>query len=280
MAMMKNHNEGLKKPVRIVSRFLTTFSLMSRIPITTEFAADFSRSDFWIPAMSPFVSLAAIGGFASAMFLTGNFMLATTAAIATQYFLFNLFHLDGLVDTADAILPAASRERRMEILKDPRVGTYGLFSGFLVLAGRFGAYDLLARQGILFSVLVVGLLTSPLAGRTAAALLAAIWKPARSDGLGSLMTGFKTWKILLGFLAGSIPLAIWALVEGTWILALIGILAALGTSLITAFCVGKIYSKTLGGFTGDSLGAAIEIGELLSLIVLGIAINLFGGLPL
>jgi Cobalamin-5-phosphate synthase len=112
------------------ARFLTIFSLLSRIPIKRSFEIDFSQADFWIPAVSPIVSLAAIGGFAAGMALTRHLGLAITASIALQYFLFNLFHFDGLIDSADALLPAATRERRLEILKDPRIGSYGFSAGY------------------------------------------------------------------------------------------------------------------------------------------------------
>ena len=119
-----------------MARFLTVFTLLSRIPVGRKFDADFSRSDFWIPAISPFVSLASIAGFAAGMALTGSLILATAASLALQYALFNLFHFDGLVDTADALLPVATREKRLEILKDPRLGTYAFFAGLIVLASK------------------------------------------------------------------------------------------------------------------------------------------------
>ena len=270
-----------------LARFLSIFTLLSRLPVKRPFKADFSRSDFWIPAISPLVSLASITGFALGMALSGSFILAAAASLALQYFLFNLFHLDGLVDTADALLPVATRERRLEILKDPRLGTYAFFVGLIVLASKIGALALLAEEGIMFSALAVGLLAAPVAGRTAAALVALKYKPARPDGLGSLMTGFSGKRVFLGALTGSVPaLVVSALVGstsigstlgGSWLLLLIcAISIALG-AVISAFFIGRAYEKKLGGFTGDALGAAIEVGELAALIFMGIALRFLGG---
>jgi len=258
------------------SRFLTVFSLLSRIPVKRSFDIDFSRADFWIPALSPMVSIAAIGGFAAGMALTRHLGLAITAAIAVQYFLFNLFHFDGLIDSADALLPAATREKRLEILKDPRIGSYGFFCGLLALALRAGALSLLADRGLLFSALAAGLLAAPAAGRSAAALLAWRLKPARPDGLGALMKGFSLRCIIEGLLIGLVPLIAYCLISGSWPLLIVSLAAFLLGATLAAFIVGEAYRHSIGGFTGDSLGAAIEWGEIATLLILAIALRFYG----
>jgi len=258
------------------SRFLTVFSLLSRIPIKQSFEIDFSRADFWIPALSPFVSIAAISGFAAGMALTRHLGLAITASMAIQYLLFNLFHFDGLIDSADALLPAATKEKRLQILKDPRIGSYGFFCGLLALAVRAGALALLAELGILFSALAAGLLTAPAAGRSAAALMAWKLKPARPDGLGALMKDFSLRRVTGGAMTGLLPLAAYCLISGSWPLLIASLAAfALGTTL-TALLVGEAYKRSIGGFTGDSLGAAIEWGEIATLLVLAVALRFYG----
>ncbi len=265
----------MKKSVSF-ARFLSVFTLLSRIPVKRSFDIDFSRADFWLPAMSPLVSIAAIGGFAAGMALTRHLGLAIIASIAVQYFLFNLFHFDGLIDSADALLPAATKEKRLEILKDPRIGSYGFFCGLLALALRAGALALLAERGLLFSALAAGFLVAPAAGRCAAALLAWRLKPARPDGLGALMKGFSLRRIIEGSLIGLVPLSAYCLLSGSWPLLIASLSAfALGTTL-AALSVGEAYKRTIGGFTGDSLGAAIEWGEIATLLMLGIALGFCG----
>jgi len=255
------------------ARFLTVFTLISRIPVNRRFEADFSRADFWLPALSPLVSLAALAGFGAGMALTGSFFLAALSSLALQYFLFNLFHLDGLVDSADALLPVASRERRLEILKDPRLGTYGFFCGLLVLSARIGAMWILAEEGVYFSFLAASLLAAPAAGRAAAALIALRLAPARPDGLGSLMKGFSAGRIALGSLFALAPALAFSWVAGSWLLAIVMAACATLAAILAAFAVGRAYRTALGGFTGDALGAAIEIGEALALILSGIVLR-------
>jgi len=261
------------------ARFLTIFTLISRIPIRRAFTADFSRADFWIPAIAPLVSVVAIAGFWAGMALSGSIFLASLASIAFQYFLFNLFHFDGLVDTADAMLPAATKERRLEILKDPRVGTYGFFCGALVLALRASALALLSEQGILFSALVGGLLAAPLAGRMAAAIVPLAAKPARPSGLGALMSGFSARRIAAGAGLGILPAIVYGLAMGSWILSALCVAAAAISGLVTASLIAKLYGRKVDGFTGDALGAAVEIGEIACLLLLGLALRFIGGMP-
>lgn len=271
-------------------RFFTTFTLISRIPVTRKFTMDFSRSDFWIPAISPIVSLAALAGYAAGILLTGSGFLAVLASIALQYLSFNLFHLDGLIDSADAMLPAAPPERRLEILKDPRIGTYGFFAAAMNLTFRAGAMHYLAGQGIFFIALVTGLLAAPLSGRIACALVPLISKPARPDGLGSLMKGFSISHIVKGALLACIPLVAFSAVAflgspeaSRWILrsaTLFGasLLAVIAGSCASAFGIARMYIRKIGGFTGDSLGAAVEAGETAALVFLTVILNLSGGL--
>jgi adenosylcobinamide-GDP ribazoletransferase len=256
-----------------IQRFLSTFTLMSRVPINTSVEADLSSSDFWIPAISPFVSAAALAGFGAASFLFGSLGLAIAGSIAVQYLLFNLFHLDGLVDSADALLPLASREKRFEILKDPRIGTYGFFAGALCLLCRIGALDSIARNGALYDDIIPALLVAPLAGRLAAALLAWKSKPAKNEGLGAAMKGFSPGRIALGAAAALVPVLTWMFVSGHYRTGIFSLIALLPAAAAAAMSMGRLYSKKLEGFTGDALGAAIELGEVGFLLLFTIAIR-------
>lgn len=264
--------------------FLTSLSLMTRIPLRAKFEADYSRCDFWIPALSVFPASAALGGFFLGRLATGSPALGILASLGLQYFLFNLFHLDGLVDTADALLPAASRERRLEILKDPRLGTYGFFAGFLLLALRLASMGNLFEAGSRDSegllALALGLCLAPAAGRAAAALVAARLEPARRDGLGSLMKGFSLPRIAAGASVALLPGLLAASLLGNPGLAVLGLAASALAALGTAVWMVSAYGRALGGFTGDSLGAAVEIGETSTLILLSCLFHLFKVFPL
>lgn len=261
---------------KLLSRFLSVFTLISRIPVKAEFTIDFSRADFWIPAISVFVSIAATAGFYVGMLFTRSPSVSAGCAILLQYWFFNLFHLDGLIDSADAMVPAASKERRLEILKDPRVGTYGFFAGFMALSLRFALLTSGMSEGrSYYSFILPALLTAPIAGRLSAALLARFFKPASDRGLGALMRDFSLSRIAAGTVLALTPLAIFSLGSGTgadsrsggWLLLVTASGALFVSALAVALIVGKKYTKEIGGFTGDSLGCSIELGELLFLFL-------------
>ena len=261
-----------------VSRFLSVFTLLSRLPVKASFEPDYSRADFWMPAMSPIVSAFAAAGAAVGLLLVRDPFLAAICAITVQYWCFNLFHLDGLLDTADAMAPYATREKRLEILKDSRIGSYAFFFGTIALAAKAGAMVALFRESLLAAAVAV--LAAPLAGRLAAALVPILAPPARPDGLGALMKGFSAGRAALGGLVGVLPLAAVAVWGGSAGHAALAALVGLGAILVGAAVGGiglsRLYRARIGGFTGDALGAAVETGELATLLVLAATLPLLG----
>lgn len=260
-------------------RFLSVFSLVSRVPIRMASEPDFSRADFWLPLIGVPASAAALAGAWVGAALFHDPFLSAVCAILAQYAAFNLFHLDGLLDSADALLPAVSAERRLEILKDSRIGSYAFFAGFIVMAARLAALASLASGGSavgsavsrLAPALIAAMLSAPAAGRGAAAAVPLLAKPARPNGLGALMTGFSGARALCGLAAALLPLAAWALWFGEPKLGIAGAAAAAVSALASGIVISRAYSKKVGGFTGDALGAAVELGELLTLLIVAAA---------
>jgi adenosylcobinamide-GDP ribazoletransferase len=98
-------------------RFLSVFTMVSRIPVKARFDFDFSRFDFWFPVIGIFPALVtALVVFALRAFFPSETLVIALAALGAEYFCFNLFHLDGLMDTADAFLGTSSPEKRLAIL--------------------------------------------------------------------------------------------------------------------------------------------------------------------
>jgi adenosylcobinamide-GDP ribazoletransferase len=241
-------------------RFLSTLSLVCRLPLPARFAFDLSRADFYLPLIGLFPAILGLAAFYGAHFLFHSITVATLTALAAQYLGFNLFHLDGLVDTADAFLGDFDREKRFAILKDSRIGVYGLFAGVTLLALK-GALltSLLAGRGpgvlLLFGAY-------PITGRWAAALIPSLTGPAKPEGLGALLAASKIRRAVAG-LGFSLVLYAPLMAAGSPspVFALLG-LAPVLSGVPTAFGVARLYKTRLGGYTGDALGAAVELGEL------------------
>jgi adenosylcobinamide-GDP ribazoletransferase len=272
--------------MKIIDRFLSTFSLISRIPVKVKFNFDPSRMDFYLPltGLVPALLVFFIYGILSFIGKTPEnhaFMTAIVILII-QYFCFNLFHLDGLLDTADAFLGTVNREKRLEILKDPRVGVYGFFTGFIVLALKAA---LLAGLCPFIPAFPAAIFLYPVTGRFSAALIPCMAEPARPGGLGVLLKDSRPGRCVLGFImAGAMWFfMIWALVNAAAFIPALRFstdpmgetcLAAVPLTVCsvfiatgTSFFYARLYRRGIGGYTGDALGAAVETSELLHLAV-------------
>lgn len=240
------------------------------------FVFDPSRIDFWLPVVGlPAAAVAAAAAYGGSA-LMGDPLLAALFVVGVQYFAFNLFHLDGLLDTADAFLGTADADKRMAILKDPRIGTYALFVGFLHLCVKTALLSVLLRplaSGTNASALsrtMAPLFAYTLSGRLAAAVLPACYPPAGCGGLGAMAAASSLRRCILGY--------------GTALLFWVGLFFALGLrlapsdalvwvlpplgSLGVSMLIGWVYRRGLGGYTGDALGSAVELGESAHLLTL------------
>jgi adenosylcobinamide-GDP ribazoletransferase len=163
-------------------------------------------------------------------------------------------HLDGLADTADGFLSSRPRERILEIMRDSRVGPMGVLAIAGMLLLKVAAVASLAPPARFGTLLLL-----PLAGRTAPVLMMAALPYVREQGLG---TAFQRPRIVLA------PLLALALLAAAGFLAvgtagLVAAAAAVGaTALFALWCRAKI-----GGYTGDTLGGACELAEVVPALV-------------
>ena len=237
---------------------LAAFQFLTVLPVKIVLdERDFERSPKWFPLVGLTVgALAALGDGALAFlkFPVGLRSLLTIAFLAA---LSGGLHLDGLADSADGFLSARPRERVLEIMRDSRIGTMGVLALVFVLAVKVTALAELSD-----SLRWKGLLFAPLAGRSVQLIIMALIPYARPEGgLASLfLRGKTTWP------------AIW---PGVWVLLAGVVLFGFWRGTIYAaflFAAAGLLSfwsyKRIGGFTGDTLGAASEIEEALVFIAL------------
>ncbi|MDR0723161.1 MAG: adenosylcobinamide-GDP ribazoletransferase [Treponema sp.] len=252
------------------NRFLSTLSLVSRFPIKRgKGKFDLSRTDFYLPIAGIVPALGGLLALGVSYLLTGSPLLTVILTLIVQYLGFNLFHLDGLMDTADAFLDAFDREKRFMVLKDSRIGVYGFFAGMAVLSLKVGLLYTLFPWLVYFPA---PLLAYPISGRFSAALIPGLTAPAKPGGLGALVKNLRPYRVLAGLLTG---LLLWtALVWGISAFFALGdlryglsgiLLAVPAASPLVSVFLARLYQKHLGGYTGDALGAAVELAELLHL---------------
>jgi adenosylcobinamide-GDP ribazoletransferase len=164
-------------------------------------------------------------------------------------------HMDGLADTADGFLSSRPRERILEIMKDSRTGAMGVIAVVCVLGLKMAALVSMPSH-----LRWPTLLLMPLAGRCALVIEMAALPYARPEGgLGAVFASNKS--AIDPFLAVAVMAAAGYCAMGR--LGLISAGAAVALTLAFSFwCRRKI-----GGFTGDTLGAACELAELAPALV-------------
>jgi adenosylcobinamide-GDP ribazoletransferase len=164
-------------------------------------------------------------------------------------------HLDGLMDTCDGLFGGITRERKLEIMRDSRVGSFGVLGAICVLLLKWAFFASLGEARLVQALVI----TLPCA-RWAMVLALRAFPSARAIGLG--MT-FRQTVTLGRFLQAGITALIIALVVGQLVGALAWVVATL-----TALAIGAWVTYSLGGLTGDIYGAIEEITEVVLFLLL------------
>jgi adenosylcobinamide-GDP ribazoletransferase len=206
----------------------------------------------------PLVGLAlgfALGGLWWATAKVWPLPVAALIVVVADLGLTGMLHLDGLADAADGLLPHLSRERRLEVMREPTVGAFGVGVVVVTLLGRLAVFATLRPAPLL----VAGLWC---ASRTAMAAVVDRVPYARDES-GGLATAFMGTPVPL-FAAGIVLLAAAALAAG-WSVPAGPVAVAAGAVAFAG--VVALARQRVGGFTGDVLGAAGFIGETIGLVV-------------
>ncbi|KUJ85756.1 cobalamin synthase [Ruegeria marisrubri] len=171
-------------------------------------------------------------------------LIATTGAM----------HEDGLADTVDGFWGGFTPERRLEIMKDSHIGTYGVLALILSQMLRISAIGALAAAGALWVVLAAAIWSRALMPVTMAAL-----PNPRGSGLSHRVGTPDVTTCAAGL---ALALVLVALLAGT-----AGAVSALFAAL-AAICLGAVAKAKIGGQTGDVLGATQQVGEITFLLAL------------
>jgi adenosylcobinamide-GDP ribazoletransferase len=161
-------------------------------------------------------------------------------------------HLDGLIDTADAF-GGQTPEQRLAIMRDSRVGAFGVIAGALILLGQFACLSTLTGYGRL-AALVLAFTVS----RWALLLALGLFPAARPEGLGARFHAATTRTACVVGTLFAIAVALAFREFG---------IAAFVAGALVAFLGGRLLTRRLGGLTGDACGALAVVTETTALFV-------------
>ena len=235
-------------------QFLTRIHLVRQTVWTAE---DFGRSTRFFPLVGLVLGICYALSAWLLLYAFGMRSLTAALLLILPLLLTGGLHADGFMDTADGVFSGRDRARKLEIMKDSRVGAFGVVSFVMLM---FVQFALLSDMAPL--LLVPALFVMPIIGRLAMVLAVACFPYAREDGMG------KTFADMADRSTAVIAALTTAVLVLPW-----GMLATaalvLGTLFALLFC--RTMTNILGGVTGDVYGAATVLTETLVLAVFSLA---------
>lgn len=252
--------------IRQARLFLCALQFLTRLPTPRldGYEADWiARSAPWYPVVGWIVGAISASALLAASRLWPG-LPAAAIALATGFLVTGGFHEDGLADAADGLGGGQTRERRLEIMKDSRIGSYGVLALWAVLTAKAAALATIAPLHAALALVV-----AHGAARTFSVIVMATLRYAGDPEAAKLKPapmGVRPLEAAVAVVVGLAPVA----------LVMPPIQAASGMAFAAcgAGALAWTARRLIGGFTGDVLGGVEQLAELG--LLLGFAVKGFG----
>jgi adenosylcobinamide-GDP ribazoletransferase len=244
-------------PRRVVADLKIGLLFLTRLPLphaATIGGADIARASWGLPVIGMLVGLLGAFVYWMAFRLALPSLVGAVLAIGATMGLTGCLHEDGLADTCDGFGGGGSPERKLEIMRDSRIGTYGACALGMSLLLRVGALASLAGPG----QVALALVAAHAGARAVLPPFLALVPAARPDGLAADAGRPSPTNVMVAAALG-VVLLLGSLGAAGSLFAILWLLIALGG--MRWLCLRQI-----GGQTGDTAGALEQIGEIAVLL--------------
>ncbi len=250
--------------MKLVSRFIFAVSHLTRLPVPfIKFdPEEFGRSTSLFPIVGLLLG-SIIALFNKILLLLPSELRASIFVLLTVI-LTGGMHLDGFMDSIDGLMSSKSREKKLEIMRDSRVGALGVAYGACLLLLKYSLFLCVTKSNWCTEILII----VPVFSRWGMSYAVTVFPYARSEGLGSLFKIYSGTKELV--FATIIALAVAYFTVGASGFLLLAITAAV------VFFTGKKISFVLGGLTGDVYGFINELLEVFLLFTAYVFVHYWG----
>jgi len=251
---------------RLADHVAEAVVLLTRVPVPWRFVPSAGRAVWAYPVVGAVVGAAVGGAAALGLRLGLGAALSAGWALAVSLLLTGALHEDGLADTADGIGGGRTVERRLAIMRDSRIGSFGCLALVLSVGLRWSALMAIGQAGGQAGGQDAGgvglVAAAAVAGALArcAMLLPMRLPPARDDGMAAAL-GQVPGRAVAGGWACGVALALALL---PWRRAVPALLLA----AVAGMALARVGRRALGGRTGDLLGAAEQAAECAVLTLL------------
>lgn len=256
--------------MRIVEDVLVCLRFWSRLPAPAlarekdpHGLPDFARVTRVLPIAGAIIGLVGALVFLAARSLGLPGSAASGLALVALVIATGAFHEDGLADSADGLGGGMTRQRKLEIMKDSRIGTFGGAALVLSLGLRWSALAAIdASQGALAAaaaIVAIGGLS-----RMTALIPAIALEPARADGAAQAAGAPSRTSFIIG-------MALAIVLSGVLVIETSGAvrwLAGIAAAILAATAMTWIAKRQIGGQTGDIAGASQQLAEIAFLLAL------------
>jgi adenosylcobinamide-GDP ribazoletransferase len=233
-------------------------TFLTRIPLSREAPGvgfDIARTAWAFPLVGMVVGLIGAAVYALAHALGLPAWPASTLSVAATLWATGCLHEDGLADTADGFGGGKTRERKLDIMRDSRIGTYGVCALAIAILLRVSVLAALAGPATVALVLIM----THGAARAVLPMFMSLVPAARRDGLSHDAGQPPSLSVAIAAALGAL-----LLVAGLGLLPGIGAVILLA---IAAFLMAWLCEAQIGGQTGDVLGALEQVCEIVIFLV-------------
>jgi adenosylcobinamide-GDP ribazoletransferase len=213
------------------------------------------------PVVGLVIGLIGAAGYALAWRGGLSPLLAGLVAIIAMALATGGFHEDGLADTADGIGGGGTPEKRLLIMRDSRIGSFGALALIAAVGLRVGALAQLAEPRLVAPALIM----AAVLGRSAMPGVVLLSSPARPGGLGAALGALDRRRVAIG---GGLAVLLCLVLQRPH-----AMLEALLATLLVAAGMAWLGVRSLGGYTGDTLGATEQLAECAVLLSLAAALR-------
>ena len=236
----------------MIKQLIILIQFMTRIPVFVNVEYDeekLGKSIKYFPLVGAIIGIFLYGINILAGKITENRQIAAIIIIIAEIFITGLIHIDGLADTADGLFSYAEKEKILEIMKDPRVGTNGAVALILYF---------MTKVILLSEIRPEYIILYPVISRLSTSINAGLGEYARKNGMSNGIIGKNGKKeAVISIIITMILSFIILKVKGLIILIF---------AILFILLLMKGVKRKIGGITGDTMGASLELTSILVLL--------------
>lgn len=244
----------MKKEVRI---FLAALMFFTRIPVSQNTTADLNKASRYFPLVGIIVGLIGAVVFEISSRIFRDDAIASLLSVGATLLATGAFHEDGLADVADGFGGGWTKARILEIMKDSRVGAYGVIALIVVLLMKTVLLSKLGGHTEPFWLIYIA---AHSVSRIMPVFLLRFMHYSREEDTDSkskpIVNKISRTGFFIAIITGMIPLIILSVYTSAYVF-----LALIPCGLLTVY-LAKYFNKWINGYTGDCLGATQQLNEI------------------